>query len=161
MENTINPLYKVSVTFNWHYADNSVRKIQKSDFVSHSGTEEEIAESFIKSFIDRYTIGICRVENMHIHLVKRIFTIDDWIEKYNPIKNHINEDRPYDGLSFETYDEEIDFVSSQNPCNIWTLVYAKDEYYIVPGFRWMDRECYFISEKPFTDENLHEEYLVI
>ena len=33
--------------------------------------------------------------------------------------------------------------------------------YIVPGFRWIDRDLYFITEKSFSDENLHEEYLVI
>ena len=62
---------------------------------------------------------------------------------------------------FETYDEELEFVQSQNPYSIWTLVCAEDEYYIVPGFRWVNRENYFVTEKPFTDENLHDEYLVI
>lgn len=161
MENTITPLYKVSVTFNWHYADNSIRKINKSDFVYHSGTEDEIVASFVDSFIGNYTYGICKVEDLKVHLCKRVYTIDDWIEKYKPIKNHIDENASFDGLAFETYDDEVDFVSKQNPHNIWTQVYANDNYYIVPGFRWVDRENYFITEKPFTDENLHEEFLVI
>jgi hypothetical protein len=83
------------------------------------------------------------------------------MEKYNPIKNHINEDASFEGTSFETYDEELEFIQSQNPYNIWTLVCAEDEYYIVPGFCWVNRESYFVTEKPFTDEDLHKEYLVI
>ena len=83
------------------------------------------------------------------------------MDKYNPIKNHLDENTSFDGCAFETYDDELEFVQSQNPHNIWTLVNAGDESYIVPGFRWIDRDLYFITEKSFTDENLHEEYLVI
>ncbi len=161
MENTITPTYKVSVTFNWHYADNSVRKIQKSDYITSSGTQDEIVEKFLDTFIHSYKIGICKVEDLKVCRFERILTFDDWVEKYNPIKNHIDKDTSFQGTSFETYDEELEFVQSQNPYNIWTLVCAEDEYYVVPGFRWVNRENYFVTEKPFTDENLHEEYLVI
>jgi hypothetical protein len=158
---TTTSTYKVSVTFNWHYADKSVRKIQKSDYITHSGTQDEIVEKFLDTFIHSYTIGICKVEDVKVHLFKRILTIDEWVEKYNPIKNHINEYASFEGTSFETYDEELDFVQSQNPYNIWTLVCAEDSYYIVPGFRWVNRENYFVTEKSFSEDNLHEEYLVI
>ena len=161
MENTITPLYKLSVTFTWHYADNTKRKIQKGGYVYHSGTEEEIVQSFVDSFIGNYTIGICKVEDLKVHRCERILTVDEWTEKYNPIKNHFYENTSFDGYAFETYDEELEFVQSQDPHNIWTMVNVSDKSYIVPGFRWVDRDLYFITEKPFTDENLHEEYLVI
>ena len=93
--------------------------------------------------------------------MEKTLTFDDWIEKYNPIKNHLVDHGSFEGYIFETYGDEVDFVSSQNPHNIWTMVNAGDESYIVPGFRWIDRDLYFITEKPFTDENLHDEYLVI
>jgi len=162
MENTTTtPTYKISVTFNWHYADKSVRKIQKSDYITSSGTQDEIVEEFLETFIHSYNIGICKVEDVQVHRFERISTIDDWMEKYNPIKNHLDEDASFEGTSFETYDEELEFIQSQNPHNIWTLVCAEDEYYVVPGFRWVNRESYFVTEKPFTDEDLHIEYLVI
>jgi hypothetical protein len=161
MENTITPTYKVSVTFIWHYADNSKRKIQKGGYISESGTQDEIVQSFVDSFIGNYTIGICKVEDLKVHRFDRVLTIDEWVEKYNPIKNHIDENTSFDGCAFETYDEELEFVQSQNPHNIWTMVNAGDESYIVPGFRWIDRDLYFVTEKPFTEENLREEYLVI
>jgi hypothetical protein len=161
MENTITPLYKVSVTFTWHYADGSKRKIQKGGYISESGTQDEIVQSFVDSFIGNYTIGICKVEDLKVHRFDRVLTIDEWVEKYNPIKNHIDENTSFDGCAFETYDEEVEFVQTQNPHNIWTLVNVGDESYIVPGFRWIDRDLYFVTEKPFTEENLREEYLVI
>ena len=161
MENTITPTYKVSVTFNWHYADNSVRKIQKGGYITESGTQDEVVQKFLDTFMHSYIVGICKVEDVKVHRFDRILTVDEWMDKYNPIKNHIDEGTSFYGTSFETYDEELEFVQSQNPYNIWTLVCAEDEYYIVPGFRWVNRENYFVTEKPFTDENLHEEYLVI
>jgi hypothetical protein len=161
MENTIIPTYKVSVTFNWHYADNSVRKIQKGGYITESGTQDEVVQKFLDTFMHSYIVGICKVEDVKVHRFDRILTVDEWMDKYNPIKNHIDKDTSFDGTSFETYDEELEFVQSQNPYNIWTLVYAEDEYYIVPGFRWVNRENYFVTEKPFTEENLHEQYLVI
>ena len=161
MENTIIPTYKISVTFIWHYADNSKRKIQKGGYISESGTQDEVVQKFIDTFIHNYNIGICKAKDMKVHRFDRIFTIDEWVEKYNPVKNHIDERTSFDGCAFETYDEELEFVQSQNPHNIWTMVNAGDESYIIPGFRWVDRDLYFITEKPFTDENLYEEYLVI
>ena len=161
MENTITPTYKVSVTFNWHYADNSVRKIQKGGYITESGTQDEVVQKFLDTFMHSYIVGICKVEDVKVHRFDRILTVDEWMNKYNPIKNHIDEGTSFGGTSFETYDEELEFVQSQNPYNIWTLVCAEDEYYVVPGFRWVNRENYFVTEKPFTDESLHEEYLVI
>jgi len=162
MENTsITPTYKVSVTFNWHYADKSVRKIQKGGYITESGTQDEVVQKFLDTFMHSYIVGICKVEDVKVHRFDRILTVDEWMDKYNPIKNHIDEGTSFGGASFETYDEELEFVQSQNPYNIWTLVCAEDEYYIVPGFRWVNRENYFVTEKPFTDESLHEEYLVI
>ena len=161
MENTITPTYKVSVTFNWHYADNSVRKIQKGGYITESGTQDEVVEKFLETFIHSYNVGSCKVEDVKVHRFDRILTVDEWVEKYNPIKNHIDENTSFDGCSFETYDEELEFVQSQDPHKIWTLVNVGNESYIVPGFRWIDRDLYFITEKPFTDENLQEEYLVI
>ena len=93
--------------------------------------------------------------------MEKTLTFDDWIEKYNPIKNHIVDHGSFDGLIFETYGDEVAFVQSQNPNNIWTMVWAEDCYAVVPGFRWVNREHYLISTVPFTDENLHEEYLCI
>ena len=93
--------------------------------------------------------------------MEKTLTFDDWVEKYNPIKNHIVDHGSFDGLIFETYGDEVAFVQSQNPNNIWTMVWAEDCYAVIPGFRWVNRENYLITEKPYAEENLHDEYLVI
>jgi hypothetical protein len=68
MENTtITPTYKVSVTFNWHYADKSVRKIQKGGYITESGTQDEVVQKFLDTFMHSYIIGICKVEDVKVH----------------------------------------------------------------------------------------------
>jgi len=93
--------------------------------------------------------------------MEKTLTFDDWIEKFKPIKNHIEDHGSFNGLIFETYDEELEFVQKQNPHNIWTMVWAEDCYAVVPGFRWVNRENYLISEVPFSEDDLKDEYLVI
>ena len=84
MENTITPTYKVSVTFNWHYADNSVRKIQKGGYITESGTQDEVVQKFLDTFMHSYIVGICKVEDVKVHRFDRILTVDEWMDKYNP-----------------------------------------------------------------------------
>ena len=96
--------------------------------------------------------------------MEKTLTFDDWIEKFNPIKNQFldYESDSFDGYAFDyTKEEELNFIKSQNPNNIWTLVWAEDCYAVIPGVRWVNRESYLITEKPFTDEELTKEYLVI
>ena len=52
--------------------------------------------------------------------------LDEFIEKYKPIKNHITNDHSYlseDDIehAFETYGDELDFVLKQDVKNIWTI----------------------------------------
>ena len=92
--------------------------------------------------------------------MEKTLTFDDFEAKFKPVQNQFNEDASYSGTSFDySEEEEMNFVISQNPYNIWTLVYAVDSWYVVPGFRWIDREAYFVTENPFTEEDLHTEYL--
>ena len=95
MENTITPTYKISVTFNWLYAGTSKRKVQKGGYFTESGTQEEVVEKFIETFIHSYLVGISKVEDMKVHRFDRILTVDEWVEKYNPIKNHLDENTSF------------------------------------------------------------------
>lgn len=76
---------------------------------------------------------------------------ESWFESYKPIDNEIIEDAPFEGKMFETYDDEVAFVSKQEPAHIWTLVEADDEMYIIAGWHFVDRMGYFITEKPFAN----------
>jgi hypothetical protein len=85
--------------------------------------------------------------------------LDEWFEKYKPIENHFNrEEGPYENMMFETYGEEEEHVKKQNPNHIWTLINCEnEESYIVSGWHFVDRNGYFITEHPWTN---NEEIIV-
>jgi hypothetical protein len=82
------------------------------------------------------------------------YTYDAWHETFKPIENKISK---YAGgedllLTFETYDEEYEFVKEQDPNHIWTEVDGDEGTYIVAGLHWVNRIHYYITENPWTDE---------
>ncbi len=81
--------------------------------------------------------------------MSKIMTYDYWVENFKPIKNHLVK---YDQLTFETYDEEYEFVKSANPNCVWTEVDGDSGTYIVSGLHWVNRIHYYITENPWEDE---------
>lgn len=83
--------------------------------------------------------------------------LNDWEEKYRPIKNHITGEDD----KFETYGEELEFVRAQDPRCIWTLVDGDDgNLYIVDGYHLVNRINYFVTEVPFEGEFLEVPYYI-
>ena len=81
--------------------------------------------------------------------MSKFYTYDGWVETFKPIKNHLVK---YDQLTFETYDEEYEFVKSVNPNCVWTEVDGDEGTYIVAGLHWVNRIHYYITENPWEDE---------
>ena len=77
-----------------------------------------------------------------------IQAIDDWEEKYKPIKNHIAPDGSWDGLMFETYGEEVNFVLAQPDENVWTWVDGDEGTWLISGFAYINRIGYFVTKLP-------------
>lgn len=74
---------------------------------------------------------------------------DEWVATYKPRPNHIDKNASFDGLMFETYGEENDFVKSSFPENIWTYGDGDDGgSYIWAGWSFVNRLGYFITEVP-------------
>lgn len=81
-------------------------------------------------------------------------TYEQWVEKYNPLKNHFT-DAPYEGFAFETFGEELEFVKKFQNCFIWTAINCdNEETWIVPGYHFVDRYLYFITHNPWENENI-------
>jgi hypothetical protein len=159
MNPTIPQTFKISLTFDWYYPSKPMKKIEKSFFLSND-SKDNIEQYISKNIIPRYTIGICKVENVKIES-ERIYTFEEWVEKYNPIKNEIEESTTYEGFAFETYGEELDFVREHNPENIWTIITnGADMSYLVSGMRWVDREFYFVTNNPVTEEDKNTEFYI-
>ena len=163
MENTtIVPTYEIEIKFSWNYPGQPIKKVVKKGYIETTKTEDRlIAEEYINSFIGNYEVGICEVTEMDIVSLKRVHTFDEWVEKYKPIKNQF-EDTSFEGCSFDySEDDQWEFVKKQNPSNIWTMVDSDDCFVVISGCHWVNRESYFITEKPVEKEDLSTEFLVI
>ena len=81
-------------------------------------------------------------------------SFEDWIEQYKPITNHIDphasfQDEYGNGLMFETYGDEVEFVKSQSPDKIWMYGDGDDgASYVWSGWGFVNRLGYFITEVP-------------
>ena len=101
-------------------------------------------------------------------------TFEFWLEEFKPITNHIDDNASFDGIMFETYGEEVEFVKQQDPRCIWTYGDGDDGgSYIWNGWHFVNRIGYFITEVPCPEnteiqvqvseqdyfcENCHEEW---
>ena len=99
-------------------------------------------------------------------------TEEEWFDKFKPIPNHIDDNASFQtedgvGYMFETYDDELRFVQSQEPNRIWTYCDGDDNgTYIFQGMRIVNRIGYFVTAVPFdgskdyqiqiNDEDLYE-----
>jgi len=84
-----------------------------------------------------------------------ILSIEEWEHHFKPVNNHIDVESSFDGIMFETYTEEYDYVASigqKEPNRIWTLVDAEDgSTLIINRWAFVNRIGYFITEKPYDD----------
>jgi hypothetical protein len=87
-------------------------------------------------------------------------TFDEWLDTYKPITNHIDTNASFqneegEGIMFETYGEEVDFVKQQDPNKIWMYGSGDDGgTYIWSGWGFVNRLGYFITEVPFSDSEI-------
>jgi hypothetical protein len=79
-------------------------------------------------------------------------TMEEWEATYKPITNHIDTNASFDGLMFETYGDEVEFVKAQDENRIWMYGDGDDGgSYIWSGWGFVNRIGYFITEVPFPD----------
>lgn len=94
---------------------------------------------------------------------REVHDSDEWEEKFKPVKNTLlpeGSEGPFNSCMFETYDAELSHVKAMvklQPRNVWTWVEAEGHGYIVPGFHYVNRVGYFITEVPFTEEDEQSE----
>ncbi|MFN0132768.1 MAG: hypothetical protein ACKVW3_09615 [Phycisphaerales bacterium] len=53
---------------------------------------------------------------------------------------------------FETFGPEFEFVRSQPPCRVWTLIDTDDGPCVVSGMHFVNRLGYLVSRDPRPDE---------
>ena len=74
---------------------------------------------------------------------------EEWYNTYNPMVNHLNDDN---GIAFETYGDEEDYVRQQDDRHVWTEMDGDNGVYIVNGMHFVNRIQYYITNKPWTDD---------
>ena len=79
-------------------------------------------------------------------------TFEEADEQFKFIPNNYDEYSSFDGLMFETYGDEVEFVKSQSPDKIWMYGEGDDGgLYIWSGWGFVNRIGYFISENPVPE----------
>lgn len=75
-----------------------------------------------------------------------------FFDTFKPVKNHLDSNAPYDECMFETYGDEVAFVKAQPKDRVFTLLTGDDgsKLYIVPGWHFVNRMGYFVTEVPWT-----------
>lgn len=71
-------------------------------------------------------------------------------QEFQPIKNHLNDDAPWDGCLYETSGDEINHVKSVPLNRVWTLVDDGESVVILNGFHFINRIGYIITSKQHT-----------
>jgi len=73
----------------------------------------------------------------------------EFIEKFKPIKNHLDDNASENGCMFETYGAELDYVRSMvisDPERVWTVLDCDGELIISSGYSFVNRFGYLITE---------------
>ena len=79
-------------------------------------------------------------------------TYDKWVTKFKPIKNHLKKQAPFEGLMFETFGEELDFIKETPPDCVWTVVEGDTgKWYIIEGYHHVNRIGYLVTTVPFEE----------
>jgi hypothetical protein len=146
-------LFQVSVDFLWVYPNNP-HDIQKVIRL-YANSPEEALEDVKEQIQNTFLIGICKIENYKAN-IERLYTSDEWEEIYNPIRNES------ESIFFDYTDEDDLRVLKSYPENqIWTRLDNEDDFVIVSGLHWINRESYLISSIPVKEGDENKNFLDI
>lgn len=84
-------------------------------------------------------------------------TVEEWEEQYKPIANHLDAnaswaDEDGNGIMFETYGAEVEYVFAQPLALTWTYVDGEEGTYILAGRHLVNRIGYFVTEYPWAGD---------
>jgi len=74
-------------------------------------------------------------------------TESEWSDKYKPMTNHLTND----GISYETYGDELEYILLQDDRHVWTEMDGDDGVYIVNGYHLVNRISYYLTNVPWQD----------
>jgi hypothetical protein len=78
-------------------------------------------------------------------------TIEEWDKKFQPATNPFNKEASWNGVMFETYGEELDYVQCHDENHVWTLVDGDLGISLLAGYYVVNRIGYFVTEVAWED----------
>jgi hypothetical protein len=82
------------------------------------------------------------------------FTEDMLWEKYKPIKNLLKQQEGFEGCIFDAYGAELEFVMTQNPKKIWTIMEENGALVYQAGYHLVNRIGYLVCEHEWENDTL-------
>jgi len=78
-------------------------------------------------------------------------TYSEWEDKFKPITNNLA--KYPDGINFETYGDEVEFVQSKiDERLVWTWLDADMCSVICNGYHYVNRLNYFVCDVPYEED---------
>ena len=84
-------------------------------------------------------------------------TQEEWLEKYKPQVNHLDPDASWqdengNGIMYETFGAEVQYVYDQDPLKVWTYMDGDDGgTYLSNGCALVNRIGYFVCAVPYAE----------
>jgi len=81
-------------------------------------------------------------------------TLEEFLERFKPQKNHFDDNANCDGCAYETYGDELAYVKEvyeKHPNRIWTIFDCDGQMVVGNRFHFVNRMGYLICEVPFED----------
>ena len=78
----------------------------------------------------------------------KTITNQEWEDTYLPMTNSITSE----GIAYETYGDELDYVTQQDERFVWTEIDGDNGVYIVNGYHLVNRIQYYITNKMWNED---------
>lgn len=89
-------------------------------------------------------------------------TWEQFEEQYKPVQNHLDDNASLDGVMFETFGEELEYVTKiccGNPKLMWSYIDDGETSWLESGNHPCNRIGYVLTENPVEEyTEVHEEY---
>ena len=76
----------------------------------------------------------------------------EWEKKYKPRENHISGDIGWNGILFEAYGDDLEYVMAQPTNKVWTWVDGDYGTDIINGYHLVNRIGYFVTLLPWRED---------
>ncbi len=76
-------------------------------------------------------------------------------ERFAPLKNHLNPHAPFDGCMFETFGAELEYIRTQDPALVWTVIDCDGSMTIESGCHFVNRLGYLVASRPRPDTSTY------